>query len=170
MVLVPRADATIVPSWDTLGLRGTGSHHIDLGDEVVVPASRTFTWPSLTTRPPRSVGDFAAHTLWMISLSAAAVNLGAARRAIAEATSSAEQKLHRFDTVPVIQQSPFIRGIAELHGQVELATAGVRALLERLWDDALAGNRRPLSSVPGSGSPPQRRFTPAPTSSDPRSC
>ena len=139
MVLVPRADATIVPSWDTLGLRGTGSHHIDLGDDVVVPASHTFTWPSLTPVRPGPMATLAAHTLWMISLSAAAVNLGAARRAIAEATSSAEQKLHRFDTVPVIQQSPFIRGIAELHGQVELAIAGVRALLERLWDDALAG-------------------------------
>lgn len=139
MVLVPRADATIVPSWDTLGLRGTGSHHVELGDEIVVPVSHTFTWPSLTPVRPGPLATVAAHTLWLISLSAAAVNLGAARRAIAEATSSAEQKLHRFDTVPVIQQSPFIRSIAELHGQVDLATAGVHAMLQRFWDDALAG-------------------------------
>lgn len=141
MVLVPAADATILPSWDTLGLRGTGSHDIDLGDEITVPASRTFTWPSLTITRPGPLANFAAHTLSLISLSAAAVNLGAARRAIEEATASAEGKMHRFDTVPVIQQSPFVRGIAELHGQVELATAGLRALLERLWDGANAGNR-----------------------------
>ena len=141
MVLVPATDATIVPSWDTLGLRGTGSHHIDLGEELTVPADRTFTWPTLTITRPGPFATFATHTLSLISLSAAAVNLGAARRAIAEATTSAEHKVHRFDTVPVIQQSPFVRAIAELHGQVELATAGVRALLERMWDRAVAGHR-----------------------------
>jgi alkylation response protein AidB-like acyl-CoA dehydrogenase len=141
MIVVPAAEATIVPSWDTLGLRGTGSHHIDLGDEITVPASRTFSWPSLTITRPGPLARVAAHTLWLISLSAAAVNLGAARRAITEATASAEHKMHRFDTVPVIQQSPFIRGIAELHGQVELATAGVRALLDQLWDRAVGGEQ-----------------------------
>ena len=39
--------------------------------------------------------------------------------------------------MPVIQQSPFIRGIAELHGQVELATAGLRRLLDELWERAV---------------------------------
>ena len=141
MVLVPAAEATIVPTWDTLGLRGTGSHHIDLGAELTVPANRTFTWPSLTITRPGPFATFATHTVSLISLSAAAVNLGAARRAIAEATTSAEHKVHRFDTVPVIQQSPFVRGIAELHGQVDLATAGVRALVERMWDRAVDGHR-----------------------------
>jgi alkylation response protein AidB-like acyl-CoA dehydrogenase len=141
MILVPAGDATILPSWDTLGLRGTGSHNIELGDEVIVPVSRTFTWPTLTITRPGPLANVAVHTLWLISLSAAAVNLGAARRAITEATASAEHKVHRFDTVPVIQQSPFLRGIAELHGQVELATAGLRALLDELWDRALDGDQ-----------------------------
>jgi alkylation response protein AidB-like acyl-CoA dehydrogenase len=141
MVLVPAADAAILPSWDTLGLRGTGSHHIDLGDEIIVPASRTFTWPSLTITQPGPLANVAAHTLWLISLSAAAVNLGAARRAISEATASAEHKMHRFDTVPVIQQSPFIRGIADLHGRVDLATAGLRGLLAQMWERAVDGER-----------------------------
>src|SRR3990170_3489718 len=141
MILVPAADATILPSWDTLGLRGTGSHHIELGEEITVPASRTFTWPRLTITRPGPLGNVAANTAWFISLSAAAVNLGAARRAIHEATASAEHKLHRFAPVPVVQQSPFIRGIAELHGRVELATAGLRALLGHLWDRAVAGER-----------------------------
>ena len=153
MVLVPAADATIVPTWDTLGLRGTGSHHIDLGAELTVPANRTFTWPSLTITRPGPFATFATHTVSLISLSAAAVNLGAARRAIAEATTSAEHKVHRFDTVPVIQQSPFVRGIAELHGQVELATAGVRALVERMWGT----RRRRAPADPRAAGPPAAR-------------
>jgi alkylation response protein AidB-like acyl-CoA dehydrogenase len=139
MILVPADAATITPSWDTLGLRGTGSHDIELGDEITVPVSHTFTWPTLTITRPGPLATAIVHTAWLISLSAAAVNLGAARRAIREATASAEHKMHRFDTVPVIQQSPFLRGIAELHGQVDLATAGLRALLDELWDHALDG-------------------------------
>jgi alkylation response protein AidB-like acyl-CoA dehydrogenase len=139
MILVPADQATILPSWDTLGLRGTGSHHVDLGSEVEVPLERTFTWPRLTVRRPGPLAAVAEYTAWFISLSAAAVNLGAARRAIAEATQSAEDKMHRFDAVPVIQQSPFLRGIARLHGQVDLAAAGLQLLLGEMWSSAQGG-------------------------------
>ena len=146
MVLVPAAEATILSSWDTLGLRGTGSHHIDLGDEVVIPADRTFTWPRLTITRPGPLATAAEHTAWFISLSAAAVNLGAARRATEEATASAEHKMHRFDTVPLVQQSPFRRGVADLHGRIELATAGLRTLLGQLWGQSMAGERADAES------------------------
>jgi alkylation response protein AidB-like acyl-CoA dehydrogenase len=139
MVLVPAGEATVDHSWDTLGLRGTGSHQVDLGDEIVVPAGQTFTWPSLTITRPGELANAIAHTLWLIAVSAAAVNLGAARRALEAATASAEHKLHRFDIVPVIQQSPFIRDVAELHGQVEIAVGGLRHLLDELWAGAAAG-------------------------------
>jgi alkylation response protein AidB-like acyl-CoA dehydrogenase len=75
----------------------------------------------------------------MISVAAAAVNLGAARRALEAAIASARTKLHRFDTVPVIQQSPFIRAVAELDGHVDLAVAGLRRLLDELWSQASTG-------------------------------
>lgn len=38
--LVPRADFTVLPIWDTIGLRGTGSHDVVVED-VFVPAYRT---------------------------------------------------------------------------------------------------------------------------------
>jgi indole-3-acetate monooxygenase len=143
MVLVPAADAAIEPSWDTHGLRGTGSHHVDLGDSLIVPATRTFTWPALTIARPGTLAIAAGHTLWMISVSAAAVNLGAARRALEVAIESARTKLHRFDTVPVVRQSPFIRAIADLEGRVELAVAGLRRLLDELWQKASTGEPPP---------------------------
>ena len=144
MVLVPAGDATIERSWDTHGLRGTGSHHVDLGDTLTVPATQTFTWPTLTITRPGPLATAARHTLWLISVSAAAVNLGAARQALDAAVASAQTKLHRFDTVPLIRQSPFVRAIAALEGQVELAEAGLRRLLDELWDQASAGERPTL--------------------------
>ena len=139
MVLVPASDARIERSWDTHGLRGTGSHHVDLGDSLVVPATHTFTWPVLTTARPSTMATSIRHALWMVSVAAAAVNLGAARRALDEATATAQTKQHRFDTVPVVRQSPFIRGLADLEGQVELVGAGLRRLLDELWQRAANG-------------------------------
>jgi len=139
MVLVPATEATIERTWDTHGLRGSGSHHVDLGESLTVPAAQTFLWPVLGNELPGPLATAAHHTLWMVSVSAAAVNLGAARRAIEEATASPQAKLHRFDTAPVARQSTFIRAIADLEGQVELAIAGLRHLLDELWNDAAAG-------------------------------
>ena len=90
---------------------------------------------------PGTLATAAGHTLWMISVSAAAVNLGAARRALQAATASAQTKMHRFDTEPVIRQSPFIRAMAELEGQVELAVAGLRRLLDEVWHQASTGEQ-----------------------------
>jgi len=50
--LLPRADYRIVPNWDTVGLRGTGSHDIVVED-VFVPEHRTLgTGPSTPEVPP----------------------------------------------------------------------------------------------------------------------
>ena len=163
MVLVPAAEARIERSWDTHGLRGTGSHHVDLGDVVRVPAAQTFTWPVLTITRQSPLATAARHALWMVSVAAAAVNLGAARRALDAATESARSKLHRFDTVPVIRQSPFIRARADLEGHVELAVAGLRHMLDGLWlqastgDEAHAGAAR--SAETGRSTRRRHRFT-----------
>lgn len=141
MVLVKAEAASILRTWDTHGLRGTGSHDVHLGAELVVPAAQTFPWPALRVTHPGPLGSALSHTLWAVSVSAAAVNLGAARRAAEVATESAEGKLHRFESVPVAQQQPFLRAVAEMHGQLDLAVAGIRGLLEDLWGHAEAGTR-----------------------------
>jgi alkylation response protein AidB-like acyl-CoA dehydrogenase len=139
MILVPASDARIERTWDTHGLRGTGSHHVDLGDSLLVPAAHTFTWPVLTIARPSTLATATRHALWMVSTAAAAVNLGAARRALDEAIATAQTKQHRFDTVPLVRQPTFIRGLADLEGHVELAGAGLRRLLDELWQGAAAG-------------------------------
>jgi alkylation response protein AidB-like acyl-CoA dehydrogenase len=139
MAVLPAAAARIEETWDTLGLRGTASHHLDFGPEVVVPDAFTFTWPGLTIVRPSTVATALQSTVWAITVSAAAVNLGAASRSLEEAIAATAHKQHRFDTVPVGQQSTFIRPLAALTGSVELARSGLRALLEELWARAASG-------------------------------
>ena len=135
MVLQPAGAATIDPTWDTLGLRATASHHVDLGDHVEVPAWRTFRWPDLAVTRPGVLAN-ATTTIAMVSLAAAAVQLGAARKAIEVAVHAAEHKQRPLEQTRLIVQAPFIRGFAGLHGRVELATAGLQHLLDELWEHA----------------------------------
>ena len=91
VVLQPVEAVTIRPTWDTLGLRATASNDVDFGEHVEVPAWRTYTWPGLTVTRPGVLAN-ATTTVALISFSAAAVQLGAARRAIEVALESAEHK------------------------------------------------------------------------------
>ena len=100
-----------------------------------MPASRTFTWPALTVTRPGVLAN-ATTTVAMISYSAAAVMLGVARRAVEVAAQSAEQKRRPLEKLPLVEQAPFLRGYAGLNGRIELATAGLRHLLDELWSRA----------------------------------
>jgi alkylation response protein AidB-like acyl-CoA dehydrogenase len=52
------------------------------------------------------------------------------------AVESAEQKRRPLEKLPLVEQAPFVRGFAGLHGRLDLATAGLRHLLDELWSRA----------------------------------
>ena len=137
-VLQPVEAVTIRHTWDTLGLRASASNDVDFGERAEIPAWRTYTWPGLTVVRPGVLAN-ATTTVALISFSAAAVQLGAARRAVEVALESAEHKRRPLEKRPLAEQAPFIRGFAELHGRVELATVGLRHLLDELWSRAFDG-------------------------------
>ncbi|MET0577543.1 MAG: acyl-CoA dehydrogenase family protein, partial [Ilumatobacteraceae bacterium] len=134
-ILQAATTATIRPTWDTLGLRASASNDVTFEGEVAVPDSLTYTWPGLTIVRPSRLSD-ATPTVPMISFSAAAVLLGAARRAIEVTVASAEHKRRPLDTSSLLEQAPFIRGLADMTARVELATVGLRHLLDDLWHRA----------------------------------
>jgi alkylation response protein AidB-like acyl-CoA dehydrogenase len=138
VVLQPADAVTIRPTWDTLGLRATASNDVDFGELAQVPAWDTYTWPGLTVTRPGVLANATA-TVAMISFSAAAVQLGAARRAIEVALESAERKRRPLEQKLLAGQAPFIRSFADMHARVELATAGLRHLLDELWSRASDG-------------------------------
>ena len=138
VALQPAAAATIHSTWDTLGLRASASNDVDFGDRAEIPAWRTYTWPGLTVTRPGVLAN-ATTVAALISFSAAAVLLGAARRAIEVALDSAEHKRRPLEKTTLAEQAPFIREFARMHGRVELATAGLRHLLDDLWGRAVAG-------------------------------
>lgn len=83
-----RADETrVIDTWDTGGLRGTGSHDIEASD-VIVPRERTF---SLLTGRPKHAG-YTLPFFGVLASGVAAVGLGIARAALDTFVAMAKSK------------------------------------------------------------------------------
>jgi alkylation response protein AidB-like acyl-CoA dehydrogenase len=136
--LVFRADETrVIDTWNTSGLRGTGSHDLEVMD-VLVPESRAFSF--FTTEPWARAPLYRAPFFGVLASGIAAVAIGIARNAVDALVTLAKKKQ------PVGSK----RGIA--HREiVQLAVAsaeakvrGARALLR----DALADVEAELERGP----------------------
>ncbi len=124
-----RADETrVVDTWDTSGLRGTGSHDIEVAD-VVVPKGRTF---SLLTGSPKHAG-YALPFFGVLASGVAAVGLGIARAAVDAFVAMAKTK-----TPPGSKRTLAHRELVQL----DVATAegklrAARAFLFEAMDEAV---------------------------------
>jgi indole-3-acetate monooxygenase len=63
ITLFPREKAEIIDNWDTLGMRGTGSHDVNV-DDVFVPAERAVPFKPLEQPSPAYSGPWHRLTIW----------------------------------------------------------------------------------------------------------
>ena len=144
VALAPVAQATIVETWDPIGLGGTGSHDVRF-DNVFVPRYRTFTWPAAA---PASDADYPTQVfipgVWFISIAAAATHLGLARRALDEARNEMRGKVERYSQRPLLQHPSTQRSLEAAEGLWYACRAGLREALRSVWDSALRSE--PLSA------------------------
>jgi alkylation response protein AidB-like acyl-CoA dehydrogenase len=81
LLLFPAREVTIHDSWNVAGLRGTGSHDIEINERLCPPERSV----SLLSDSPREGGPLYAFPVFgLLALSIAAVGLGIARAAIEE--------------------------------------------------------------------------------------
>jgi indole-3-acetate monooxygenase len=130
LLFVPRADAVVMDTWYSLGLRGTGSHDFEIHD-VFVPASRGVWF----TDPPSKQG--ALHSLPAVTLFApmiASVSLGIARHAL-----EIFKDLSRVKKPLWTQQALETSAVAQSQlGRAEALLRAGRAFLFESLDDAWA--------------------------------
>ena len=139
---VPARSAVIEDTWDAMGLRGTGSHHLSLSGEPV-PAERLAA-PFFS--PARHDGP-----LWripLVTLAAmflAAVPLGIARRALEEFTAIATRKVRG----PAAQSIGCDAAVQVELARAEGALAAGRSLvfdaIGSVWDTACRGDEPSLA-------------------------
>ena len=137
IVMAPAEEWTILDTWYTTGLAGSGSNDYEV-DGLRVPGERTFTLHDVPRRPGPLYafpGMFFANTH--------GVPLGLARRAVDEVKAIAATKVLMPELQPM-HESPRVRaGMARAEMALGAARAHSYAVLDSVWSDLQAG--RPLS-------------------------
>ena len=136
----PKSIARIIDTWDVSGLRGTGSHDIEVAD-LFVPEERTFSALDLRARVTGPMNRM--HGFDLAGCGFCCVGLGVARAAIDEFVELAQVKIPR-------SSSEFLRDRAIVQakiGEAEAVLRSGRALLfdvvEDMWETVLAA--RPIT-------------------------
>ena len=130
--LMPAEQWEIQDTWHTLGLKGTGSHHVALTD-VLVPDENFFEFPFGTSFAPDPI--FAKFIEVMV-LAHAAVPVGIAEGAILDLVELAGAGVKQlFMTVPLVETERFKEGLARLDAELMAARALLEAQITRVWQN-----------------------------------
>jgi alkylation response protein AidB-like acyl-CoA dehydrogenase len=108
MVHFPAGEAEIIDNWNTLGMRGTGSHDFRAA-YVFVPDHRAWPLGPVTIVNPAFTDGLARMGVWWFSPLIASVSLGIARAAIADLIALARSKTPSYTQAaladrPVVQE------------------------------------------------------------------
>jgi alkylation response protein AidB-like acyl-CoA dehydrogenase len=138
ILFIPASEGTILDTWHTGGLRGTGSHDFEVHD-VFVPAERSFPFPHLITgSDTRETAAYPQPFLLLAGIGMAAVALGIARDALDSFRQLALEKTptgarSKLSTQPVVH---------DRYAEAEALVASARSYLYEVTEE-LAASRQP---------------------------
>ncbi len=108
--ILPRADVTIVDTWHTLGMRGTGSADVAL-NEVFVPQDMTFNPAPLTNPVPALSGPTPRLFPLLLVMGESIVSVAVAAQAVEMLIELAEKKVANF-TATTLRDRELIQFLA----------------------------------------------------------
>ena len=131
LVLFPAADVERVDTWDTAGLRGTGSHDMVVED-LLVPAARS---ASVISDAPREEGTLYAFPMFgLLALAIAAVGLGCARGAIDDLHELAGGKVPAMGSRTLAARPDTQARVAHAEARLRAARALVAETVGQAWE------------------------------------
>jgi alkylation response protein AidB-like acyl-CoA dehydrogenase len=137
LMLFPRDAATIHDTWNVAGLRGTGSHDIEVRN-LFVPASRSV---SIVTDRPREQGPLYRFPVFgLLALGGAAVSLGIGRAAIDELRKLALDKVPTAGRRRLSERGVIQVELAEAVAMLRAARAFLFETVETAWRTASRGD------------------------------
>ncbi|MDX3227400.1 acyl-CoA dehydrogenase family protein [Streptomyces sp. ME19-01-6] len=135
--LLPPDDVGILDTWHTSGLRGTGSHDVEVKD-VYCPEERNCRWFGGT--PSKSGGIFAVPPVAQLGLFMAAVALGTAQAALDDVTELASSgKRPAYGVRRLAESTLFQTDVGETHVKLRAARALLYSEAEAVWRKATGG-------------------------------
>ncbi len=136
MLVFPAKDVVIHDTWNVAGLRGTGSHDIEVSD-LFVPGDRAV---ALVTDTPRATGPLYAFPVFgLLALGIAGVALGIARSAIDDFAELAVAK-HPGGSRRSLADRPATQAeVARSEAQFRAARAFLYGTVDNVWQSVQAG-------------------------------
>jgi alkylation response protein AidB-like acyl-CoA dehydrogenase len=133
----PKAIARIIDTWDVSGLRGTGSHDIEVED-LFVPEERTF---SALDRRARLTGPInRIHGFDLAGCGFACVGLGVARAAIDTFVELANVKVPRNSTSELLRERVMVQAqVGEAEAILRSGRSFLFEVVDEMWHTVLAG-------------------------------
>ncbi|BAI74419.1 hypothetical protein AZL_a08880 (plasmid) [Azospirillum sp. B510] len=133
IVVMPRAKVTVHETWDTIGLRATGSHEVS-ADKVVVPEEWSFIRGG---RPSMDDAIFRYPAMALASQVLAVVALGTARAALDWVSEDAIGR-NSITGAPSPAARGYVQmGVAQAEGLLLGARAAFYDTIEQAWDQML---------------------------------
>lgn len=144
ITLFPREKAEIIDNWNTLGMRGTGSHDVNV-DDLFVPAERAVPFKPLEQPGRAYSGPLHRLTIWHSVPCNAVPALGIAQAAIDEFAELATKKTPSYTTT-TLKDRPIVQlRFATAVAKVESARAYLHEAFDAAWQGALDGRSLDLA-------------------------
>jgi alkylation response protein AidB-like acyl-CoA dehydrogenase len=146
MMLAPASDVQIHDTWHSMGLRGTGSHDIEMRD-LEVPAHRT---ANLVTGRPTATGSLYAFPLFgLLAIAIGAVSLGIARGALDDVRQLATRRTPTGSSRTMAERSPVQAELAQADASLRAARAFLHEAIAAAWVQAQATREVPTAQRAG---------------------
>ncbi len=132
LTAIPAADCRIVENWNTMGMRGTGSHDVDVAD-VFVPTTRAVPFGPLTEPAPAyDQTPLSRIAVWVTVGCHSAVPLGIAQAAIDDLRELGA-KVPAYTQSSIRDRTTVQLRLARAEGKLAAARAFFHAAFEEAW-------------------------------------
>jgi indole-3-acetate monooxygenase len=131
----PKSGARILDTWDTSGMRGTGSHDIEVED-LFVPEEHTFSALDLRARVTGPMNRM--HGFDLAGCGFCCVGLGVARAALDTFAELAQEKIPRSFTGLLRDRAPVQARMGEAEAILRSGRAYLFDVVEEMWQTVLA--------------------------------
>ena len=138
MALFRTSDVRIIDTWHVSGLRGTGSHDIEVND-LLVPADYTYSFA--TGRPLHAGPLYGFSLMGLLSVSLAGVALGIGRAALDEIHAMAPKKIPVGRRKPLSDWNVAQLAIAEAEASLRSGRAFLFDAAGDMWNTLEAGDQ-----------------------------
>jgi alkylation response protein AidB-like acyl-CoA dehydrogenase len=139
ITLFPMSDAEIIDNWETLGMRGTGSHDVRV-ENIFVPESHAVPFVPMETPSSAYSGPLHRTTVWPSVAINAVSAIGIAQAAIEAFIDLADIKTPAYTAKTLRDKSVVQLRVANAEAKVGAAKAFLYQTFDTAWQTAAGGS------------------------------